>query len=198
MKLDRRSFLQTSVGTGAFVLAGAGIGSGIGTTTQFVVRPPGAKQGSEFLRSCIRCFQCGLMCPNMAIKPMGLKNGLAAIFTPHINPREQACMLCMKCGEVCPTDALEKIHSDYDSIQSKVKMGQAEVDPSVCYSYNGRLCGVCYDACPFPEEALKLKLFAQPEVDTDKCVGCGLCERACIHIPEAIRIYPSENSVTNS
>jgi NAD-dependent dihydropyrimidine dehydrogenase PreA subunit len=26
---------------------------------------------------------------------------------------------------------------------------------------------------------------------TDKCVGCGLCERTCIQMPQAIRIIPN-------
>jgi len=29
----------------------------------------------------------------------------------------------------------------------------------------------------------------QPEV-LDACVGCGLCERSCIQMPQAIRVVP--------
>jgi len=24
----------------------------------------------------------------------------------------------------------------------------------------------------------------------DNCVGCGLCERSCIQLPQAIRVFP--------
>ena len=55
-----------------------------------------------------------------------------------------------------------------------------------------RTCGVCYYACPLPDRALKLKAGARPVVDADECVGCGSCERACIHLPQAIRITPRQ------
>ena len=59
------------------------------------------------------------------------------------------------------------------------------------HSYAGRTCGVCYYACPFPDTALRLKTYAQPVIDEDACVGCGNCERACIHLPQAVRITPA-------
>ncbi len=163
-----------------------------GESSADVLRPPGAKPEESFSSSCIRCFQCASVCPNRAIRAVGLERGLLEIFTPYIIPRDQACMLCMKCGDVCPTTALEKISDDGDEILAKVKMGIAMVDTSICYSYSGRICGTCYYACPYPDVALKLKTFAQPVVIEEKCVGCGLCERACIHIPQAIRVYPKE------
>lgn len=100
-------------------------------------------------------------------------------------------MLCMKCTQVCPTGALKAIPEDDDSVLSQVRMGRAVVDKSMCYSYQKRVCGVCIRACPFPGVAMKTGLYEQPIV-TDACVGCGLCERACIHIPQAIRIIPVE------
>lgn len=189
MDVTRRVFLKTGIGFGA-LLFGGGLAIRADDDLPPVVRPPGAKDGKGFLRSCIRCFQCGSICPNKAIRFMGIEGGIDGLFTPYIIPRDQACILCMKCTDICPTDALEKIPEDKEVILKKVKMGVAKVDTSICYSYNGRICGVCYYACPYPDQALRLKAFAQPEIDPKVCVGCGLCERACIHIPQAVRVFP--------
>lgn len=155
------------------------------------LRPPGALPEDAFLAACIRCFQCGSVCPNQCILFSGSAATPADIYAPYIRPREQACILCMKCTEACPTDALTPIPADPDSIAKQVKMGVAWVSEDLCYSYNGRPCGVCYYACPFPDGALKLTLYAKPVVDEDICVGCGNCERACIHLPQAIRVTPA-------
>ncbi len=155
------------------------------------LRPPGALPEHDFLAACIRCFQCGSVCPNQCIRFAGSSGGAAGAYAPYIRPREQACILCMKCTQACPTDALTPIAADSGSITAAVKMGVAWVNEDLCYSYNGRPCGVCYYACPFPDKALKLALYAKPEVDEDACVGCGNCERACIHIPQAIRVTPA-------
>lgn len=189
MKITRRNFIRSGIGIGSTFAIGGGIAFGNVDSDPGVVRPPGAKKGTGFQKSCIRCFQCGTICPNKAIKSLGVEGGLANIFTPYLKPREQGCILCMKCSQICPTDAIEKIPKDEDVIQKRVKMGVAWVDVSLCYSYNGRICGVCYYACPYPDSALTLMSFAQPVIDPDKCVGCGLCEKSCIHIPQAVRVY---------
>jgi MinD superfamily P-loop ATPase len=69
-------------------------------------------------------------------------------------------------------------------------MGTAEIDKSLCYSYNNYICGTCYRACPFPGEAMTLGLWEKPEINEKACVGCGLCERSCILYPQAIRVKP--------
>ena len=153
------------------------------------LRPPGAKDEAEFLRTCIRCGQCGEVCPNSTIKYFGFENGIGAADTPYIIPREQACILCMKCGDICPSGALEKIPAEAADIVARVHMGKAVVDKRLCLSYNGKTCGVCYRACPLQDVAMKCGMLEQPIV-TDACTGCGLCERACISMPQAIRILP--------
>lgn len=154
------------------------------------LRPPGALLEQDFLAACIRCFQCGSVCPNQCIQFEGPEAGPARAYAPLIRPREQACILCMRCTEACPTDALTPIADDAGSILKSVHMGTAVVNEDLCYSFADRTCGVCYYACPLPDIALKLNAGARPEVDTEQCVGCGNCERACIHLPQAIRITP--------
>lgn len=153
------------------------------------LRPPGALDEEEFLARCIHCGQCGEVCPNRAINYFALENGLESSDTPYIIPREKACILCMKCGDVCPTGAIEPIPYEADAIIENVSMGHAVVDKSLCLSYRGETCGVCYRACPLPDIALWVGMLEQPHV-TDKCVGCGICERACIQMPQAIKVIP--------
>lgn len=155
------------------------------------LRPPGALDETEFLARCIRCGKCGEVCPNRAIKYFSWENGIASLDTPYIIPREQACILCMKCGEACPTGALKEILHEAKAILNQVKMGQAHVDEQLCLSFQGKTCGVCYRACPLPDIAINVGMLEQPHV-TSACVGCGLCERSCIQIPQAIRIIPQQ------
>jgi Pyruvate/2-oxoacid:ferredoxin oxidoreductase delta subunit len=37
---------------------------------------------------------------------------------------------------------------------------------------------------------MRITLFERPVVNKDLCIGCGLCEQSCIHLPQAIRIVP--------
>jgi NAD-dependent dihydropyrimidine dehydrogenase PreA subunit len=95
----------------------------------------------------------------------------------------------MACTQVCPTQALEKLEPTEKGMRA-VKMGLAFVSQDHCYSFAGRTCGVCYRACPLPGRAMTLGLYETPIVHPEHCVGCGLCEQACVQMPQAIRVVP--------
>ncbi len=155
------------------------------------LRPPGALEEARFKKQCIGCFKCATACPNQCIEMAGFEYGFENVFTPVIVPRRKGCTLCMRCTEVCPTGALQQVPRDLESVSRRVKMGTAHVDKDLCFSYFGRTCGVCYRACPLPGKAMRVGLYERPIVDADQCVGCGLCEQACIHMPQAIRVRPA-------
>ena len=70
-------------------------------------------------------------------------------------------------------------------------MGTARVNKEMCFSFHGRTCGACYRACPLAGTAMKIGLYETPLVQPESCVGCGLCEQACLHLPQAIRVIPA-------
>ena len=191
--MKRRQLLQDLISTAAAIVAAPVVNARSSQRKRLrYLRPPGSLAEDDFVGRCIRCGQCGEACPNRCIKFFGTENGFHSYGTPYITPREQACILCMKCSEVCPTGAISSIEREAETILDAVKMGKARVDESLCLSYQGKSCGVCYRACPLPDIAIKVGWMEQPHVQ-DACVGCGLCERSCIQIPQAIRVIPTHS-----
>ena len=156
--------------------------------------PPSAGEPEAFRRRCIRCFRCGEVCTAGCIRfhPAWTHPSIAG--TPYIVPREAGCNTCMRCTEVCPTGALSPIPAEREAVLEQVDMGKAYVDEGLCLSHQGRVCGVCHDACPYPQDAIRLVSRALPEV-LDRCVGCGRCEERCPQVPAAIRVFTSDPGV---
>jgi len=170
-------------------LGGASDTTGIATRggTAFM-RPPGAVAEAEFVRRCIRCHKCGENCTAGCIKFVGPEGPPEARGTPYIVPRDKACVLCMRCNNNCPSGALQPVDPDHPRMWEVVDMGTARVDENICNSFHGWICGVCIRACPLGGVALSAGPWEKPVIDPDKCVGCGLCEQACVHQPQAMRV----------
>jgi MauM/NapG family ferredoxin protein len=143
------------------------------------LRPPGAVAEDAFADTCERCGKCIDICPRECIFPLGAVGPNRG--TPAILARHAPCVLCegLLCTTVCPTGALQKVARPQD-----VRMGLAVVIERTCVTFHGQSCDACHAACPVPG-ALRLS-WAQPEVDPDKCTGCGLCEFNCPTTPASI------------
>jgi len=140
-----------------------------------LLRPPGAMAEREFLARCIRCQRCAQACETDAILLAPRAAGRAA-HTPYIVPETSACDLCLACGKACPTGALRPLEKMADA-----RMGTAVVDKRLCVSHNGTgVCGACFTICPLKGKAITQGKHNAPTVDDAHCVGCGLCEEACI------------------
>jgi len=154
-----------------------------------LLRPPGAGSRSEFLASCIRCGQCVEACPTQILRPAAAHCHVAA-GTPYLIAREKPCDLCqgraeMECIATCPTAALQPVAG-----RREVRMGVAEIDRKTCLAWNSVVCKACWHACPFPNEAILFGERGHPMVDAEACVGCGLCEHACLTEIPAIAVKP--------
>ena len=163
------------------------------------LRPPGAVDEQRFMALCIRCNRCMEVCPYNSIKIAGWG---VTIGTPYVLPETKGCYLCMACCRLCPTGALDKNLKT----PSKVAMGKARIEPSICYSHLflehdvipdeslqriGALCNTCYNVCPLQDKAITLKDNLFPVI-LDGCVGCGICVERCPTRPKrAINVFPT-------
>jgi ferredoxin-type protein NapG len=162
------------------------------------LRPPGALAENRFLGACIRCGMCVRDCP-YHILDLATAGQDIATGTPYFTARSGPCEMCddIPCVQACPTGALDHELKDID----KARMGLAVLaDHETCLNFLGLRCDVCYRVCPLIDKAITLEpqhnartgkhtLFI-PTVHSDRCTGCGKCEKACVLETAAIRVLP--------
>ena len=198
----RRRFLQGMAGAaGCAALAGAGLGAYVRQSHALpahALRPPGALDEERFLAACLRCGQCVQACPYKTLKLGELGDGVVT-GTPYFVAREIPCEMCpdIPCVKACPSGALDPKLEDID----RARMGLAVlVDQESCLNWQGMRCDVCYRVCPLIGAAITLELRHNertgkhamfiPTVHSDKCTGCGKCEKSCVLEEAAIKVLP--------
>ena len=205
---DRRKFiLNMARGVGLATLGGFVWSAYVDevTASSLMLRPPGALNESDFLRTCIKCGLCVEACPFDTLllakpgdhKPLG---------TPYFIPREIPCYMCkdIPCVPVCPTGALSEANVMKDSALdiTLADMGVAVIDAETCIAFWGIQCDACYRACPLLGVAITIEYsknertgkhaFMKPVVHSDPCTGCGMCEKACVTEKASIFVLPKE------
>lgn len=155
-----------------------------------LLRPPGAVAESEFASTCRRCGACVSVCPVHAIFALDVHaDDPRGRGTPVINADLAACVVCdgLKCTTVCPSGALRPLKDAFE-----IHMGLAEVDRAQCVRSSGQSCTICVDKCPIGPRALRFVDGGPPEVMSDGCVGCGVCQFHCPTTPKAIVVHPHD------
>lgn len=200
--VNRRKFLtdvaRTACGAGIAGLGLAFLAKQAQSLPATAIRPPGAGTESEFLGACVRCGLCVNDCPYPTLKLAELGEDVA-VGTPYFVARDYPCEMCedIPCVVACPTGALDKRLTDINN----ARMGLAVlIDEETCLNYLGLRCDVCYRVCPLIGEAITLVREANlrtgkharfiPTVHSEKCTGCGKCERACVLEEAAIKVIP--------
>lgn len=175
--LSRRDFVKTTAAA-AVVLTGVG-GVGVLTGGKEMLRPPGGQNEERFIAKCNRCERCVSICHTNAISIATLSDGLVNARTPIMKFSLGECDFCGDCAKVCPTGALQMfdIAAAKAGDVSAVRIGIAELDPSICLSYISDSCNLCFTHCPY--QAIELNVNGNPLVVENPCNGCGVCENVC-------------------
>ncbi|BFU78426.1 ferredoxin-type protein NapG [Arcobacter sp. 15-2] len=208
MSERRKFFLTIARATGVAALGGLVWSAYVDeiTANALILRPPGALDEEDFLKTCIKCGMCVEACPFDTLM-LAAPGDNKPIGTPYFTPRDVPCYMCtdIPCVPVCPTDALDikKVSNSNDELDiNTAEMGTAVIDTKNCIAFWGIQCDACYRACPLLDVAIKIEYeknsrtgkhaFLKPVVDSDFCTGCGLCERACVTEKASIFVLPKE------
>jgi ferredoxin-type protein NapG len=153
------------------------------------LRPPGAVDEASFLARCTSCTDCIDACPRDAIRHATDEFGSTAKGTPVIVPEEQPCWLCtdLPCIPACTTDALLPLAESADA-----RLGTIRVDTGRCFAAQGNICDVCAERCPVRPKPVYVPMGSAPEVDVDRCAGCGVCAWLCP--ADAIEVFGNPTS----
>lgn len=149
-------------------------------------RPPGAVDSEdEFLSLCERCGKCSEACPHDVISHLGPAAGPAEA-TPIIDPIKNPCRWCttMDCIRACPSGALR-----FDTNGGVDPIGKASLNLDTCLTGQGILCDTCAQVCPSTIEAIRMRN-NRPELDVERCTGCGMCAYYCESDPVSITMQP--------
>lgn len=197
----RRFLVDLARSVGGVAVFGAGLGLYAQRSAALpaeALRPPGALAERDFLGACIRCGLCVRDCPYDTLRLAELGASVAT-GTPYFTARNTPCEMCedIPCVVACPTGALDKKLTHIDD----ARMGLAVlVDQENCLNFLGLRCDVCYRVCPLIDQAITLDAQHNvrsghhsrfiPVVHSDRCTGCGKCEKSCVLPQAAIKVLP--------
>ncbi|MGE5471264.1 MAG: ferredoxin-type protein NapF [Bacteroidota bacterium] len=150
MDLSRRSFLGARTSPGA------------------VFRPPWSLAESAFTERCSRCGACAANCETGLLK-IG-RGGF-----PEADFAVASCTFCGNCARDCRTGAIQK-----DTDARAWKDFVISIRPA-CLSTQNVFCRTCGEVCD--SGAIRFSLrpggAARPQIDAERCTGCGACIAPC-------------------
>jgi len=138
-----------------------------GKTAALPLRPPGAIKEALFPDACSSCGDCVTACPQGIIL-----RGSGGY--PEIDFRQGECTFCERCIDVCSEGALGH-PTDTPPWRAQLRVG------GHCLAQRQIVCQTCADSCEVEAIDFRPTLgsVAVPEIDQDRCTGCGACIAAC-------------------
>ena len=187
--MDRRGFFRAGVD---MVYRGVAreLHNGMGGHAAQWIRPPYALDEVQFLQACTRCDKCVEACPYQVIFSLPARLGTTVAGTPALDLLNKGCRLCADwpCVTACEPGALKLPETEEDLEPVLPRFARVTINPRTCLPYSGPECGACADSCPVP--GAMIWHGTKPEIDADRCIGCGLCREDCIVEPKAVEICP--------
>lgn len=130
-------------------------------------RPPWAQLEADFIDRCTRCNDCLKACPTQI-----LVVGDGGYPTVDFSLGE--CTFCGDCVSACQPKALRR-DPEQAAWPYKASIGED------CLPRQGVECRVCGDFCDARAIRFPPRLGGSPlpEIDAEKCTGCGACVAPC-------------------
>jgi ferredoxin-type protein NapF len=140
------------------------------------LRPPWALPEDAFIDRCTRCSDCLTACPQ---KILIVGDG----GYPTIDFKLGECTFCSDCVSACQPKALLRPDTEQSAWTYKAAIGED------CLPHQGVECRVCSDFCDARAIRFAPRLGGSPlpDIDPEKCTGCGACVAACPVVTIRIR-----------
>lgn len=131
------------------------------------IRPPWAVDEERFEQLCTRCGECLKLCPTQVIR---LGDGAF----PVVDFSLGECLLCGDCVTACKPMALHRIDGA-EAWTLRASLGAS------CLARHSVECRVCGEMCGMSAIRFRPRLggVAMPELDSERCTGCGACFAPC-------------------
>ncbi|UCV18824.1 ferredoxin-type protein NapF [Ferribacterium limneticum] len=132
------------------------------------MRPPWARPEGEFIDRCTRCNDCLKACPTKIL--VAGDGGY-----PTVDFSIGECTFCGDCVTSCQPKALLRQDAEQAAWPYKAAIGED------CLPRQGVECRVCGDFCDARAIRFAPRLGGSPlpEIDPEKCTGCGACVAPC-------------------
>jgi len=142
------------------------------------IRPPWSIPERLFVKQCTRCGDCVSACLHQIL--IDSRGGY-----PEVDFSKGGCLFCGDCARACKIEVLQPPEKPPWNL--KAFIGDS------CVTKQGVECRSCDNICEASAIRFRLQVGgpAIPDLESNRCTGCGFCYSACPVTAIELR-YPTE------